>query len=114
MTTAAEGKVETSAVIEHLAEQIGDSIEKRRKTADPIPAVYSSGMRGNEKPPNQREKPKAKKTDEDGEERFTKDGKKVVTFKAAPRRKVAEVLAERDQTIADLTKRLEKLERKKK
>jgi hypothetical protein len=95
-------------VIGTLSEALGEQLEKQRKKAQPIPEVYSSGMRGKEKPPHLREKPKAKKpnADEEGEERFTKDGKRVVTFKAKPRVNASEQLASMQKQIDGLTKQL--------
>jgi hypothetical protein len=96
-------------VIGTLSEALGEQLEKQRKKAQPIPEVYSSGMRGKEKPPHLREKPKAAKkqnADEEGEERFTKDGKRVVTFKAKPRVNASEQLAAMQKQIDGLTKQL--------
>jgi hypothetical protein len=101
-------KAEQVDVVGSLASAIGEQMEKQRKKAEPIPEVYSSGMRGREKPPHLREKPKARqKSDEDkGEERFTKDGKRIVTFKAKPRANVSDQVAELQKQVADLTKKL--------
>jgi hypothetical protein len=95
-------------VIGALSEALGEQLEKQRKKAQPIPEVYSSGMRGKEKPPHLREtkKPAKKSAGEDGEERFTKDGKRVVTFKAKPRVNVSEQVAKLQKQVDDLTKQL--------
>lgn len=94
-------------VIGTLSTAIGEQLEKQRKNAQPIPDVYSSGMRGKEKPPHLREK-KEKKTDPNaGEERFTQDGKRVVTFKAKPQAKTADRIATLEKRIEELTKKLE-------
>jgi hypothetical protein len=96
-------------VIGTLSEALGEQLEKQRKKAQPIPEVYSSGMRGKEKPPHLREKPKAAKkanAEEDGEERFTKDGKRIVTFKAKPRVNVSDQVAKLQKQVDDLTKQL--------
>jgi hypothetical protein len=102
-------KEEQVDVIGTLSEALGEQLEKQRKKAQPIPEVYSSGMRGKEKPPHLREKPKAAKrpnAGEEGEERFTKDGKRVVTFKAKPRVNASEQLAAMQKQIDGLTKQL--------
>jgi hypothetical protein len=101
-------KEEQLDVIGTLSEALGEQLEKQRKKASPIPEVYSSGMRGKEKPPHLREtkKPAKKSAEEDGEERFTKDGKRVVTFKAKPRVNVSEQVAAMQKQIDGLTKQL--------
>jgi hypothetical protein len=95
-------------VIGTLSEALGEQLEKQRKKAQPIPDVYSSGMRGKEKPPHLREqkKPAKKQTEDDGEERFTKDGQRIVTFKAKPRVKVGDEIAAMRKEIADLRKQV--------
>ena len=95
-------------VIGTLSEALGEQLEKQRKKAQPIPDVYSSGMRGKEKPPHLREqkKPAKKQPEEDGEERFTADGKRVVTFKAKPKVKVGDQIAAMQKQIDGLTKQL--------
>jgi hypothetical protein len=95
-------------VIGTLSEALGEQLEKQRKKAQPIPEVYSSGMRGKEKPPHLREtkKPAKKSAEEDGEERFTKDGKRIVTFKAKPKAKVGDQIAAMQKQIDDLTAKL--------
>lgn len=95
-------------VIGTLSEALGEQLEKQRKKAQPIPEVYSSGMRGKEKPPHLREKPKAakKQSADEGEERFTKDGKRVVTFKAKPKVNASEQMAAMQKQIDGLTKQL--------
>ena len=108
-------KEEQVDVIGSLSEVLGEQLEKQRKKAQPIPEVYSSGMRGKEKPPHLREqkKPAKKQTEDEGEERFTKDGKRVVTFKAKPRVNVGQEVAELKKQVAELTKQLgEKTEKK--
>jgi hypothetical protein len=95
-------------VIGTLSEALGEQLEKQRKKAQPIPEVYSSGMRGKEKPPHLREQKKAAKkpAEDEGEERFTVDGKRVVTFKAKPKAKVGDQIAAMQKQIDGLTKQL--------
>lgn len=101
-------KAEQVDVVGSLASAIGEQMEKQRKKAEPVPEVYSSGMRGREKPPHLREKAEKKpKAGEDkGEERFTKDGKRIVTFKAKPRVNVSDQVAELQKQVTELTKKL--------
>ena len=95
-------------VIGTLSEALGEQLEKQRKKSQPIPDVYSSGMRGREKPPHLRDqkKPAKKQAEDDGEERYTEDGKRVVTFKAKPKVKVGDQLAAMQKEIAGLKKQL--------
>ena len=101
-------KEEQVDVLGSLSEVLGEQLEKQRKKAQPIPEVYSSGMRGKEKPPHLREakKPAKKSAEEDGEERFTKDGKRVVTFKAKPKVNLSEEVAQLRKQVGDLTTKL--------
>jgi hypothetical protein len=100
--------VEKTEIMDQLSESISEKLEERRKKTQPIPEVYSSGMRGGEKPPHLREKKKAKAAGEDApEERWTKDGKRVVTFKAKPKVRAADEIASLKEQVAQLTKRLD-------
>jgi hypothetical protein len=101
-------KEEQVDVIGTLSEALGEQLEKQRKKAQPIPEVYSSGMRGKEKPPHLREqkRPAKKQNADEGEERYTEDGKRVVTFKAKPKVKVGDEIAALKKQVADLTKRV--------
>jgi hypothetical protein len=101
-----------AAVIDVLSEAIGDKIEARRKASEKVDEVYSSGMRGKEKPPHLRERPKPAKKETETQEGYTREGKRVVTFKAKPRVNQAEQLTALQQQNAELVKRLEKLEGK--
>lgn len=95
-------------IVGTLGTVLSAELEKQAKKAQPIPEVYSSGMRGREKPPHLREqkKPKQRTSDDEGEERYTADGKRVVTFKAKPKMKVGDEIAGLKKQIADLTAKL--------
>ena len=101
-------KEEQVDVIGSLSEVLGEQLEKQRKRAQPIPEVYSSGMRGKEKPPHLREtkKPAKKQGEQEGQERFTADGKRVVTFKAKPKVNLSEEVAQLRKQVGDLTAKL--------
>ncbi len=97
-------------VIGTLSEALGEQLEKQRKKSTPIPEVYSSGMRGKEKPPHLREKPKPKKNPnvDEGEERFTADGKRIVTFKAKPAVKSSDRITALEKQVKELSDQLTK------
>jgi hypothetical protein len=100
-------KVDKPEVIKMLAESIGEQVEANRKKSEKVPEVYSSGMRGREKPPHLREKPAKKVDDNAPEERYDENGKRIVTFKAKPRVNQSKQIADLEKKVADLTKKLE-------
>lgn len=98
--------LDKSGVIETLAEAIGEQVETKRKASEKVPEVYSSGMRGREKPPHLREKPAKKKDENAPEERYDENGRRIVTFKAKPRISGAQQLEAMQKQIDDLKKQL--------
>lgn len=124
---ATELNLTSSDLIEELAENISSSIQKKQAAKSAIPDVYKSGMRGNEVPPQLRNKDtkgarkagfgkgidpkKVEKTqrgrnvanDDDDDEQ------KEVKFKASKVSK-SKIIKQQSKQIADLTKRLEALE----
>jgi hypothetical protein len=79
----------SSEVIEGLADQISESIERRRAAKNEVPEVYKSGMRGNEETPAARKLREAKEAREKLEAKGRKKG--VDPDKAARSRKAANI-----------------------
>jgi hypothetical protein len=65
------GNENSSNLIDTLAESLSERVEQKRKAAQPVPEIYSSGMRGTEKPPSQRQ---AKRTTRPTKEAWQEEG----------------------------------------
>lgn len=96
--------LENSELIEGLAETLGERIESKRKAREEVPAVYKSGMRGNEEPPAKRQEREAREkrekavadkkkgvrpgVDPDKARRSEEQGgKRKISFEAGPSKK---------------------------
>jgi predicted phosphodiesterase len=97
-------------VVSQLGDLITEKLAANAKKTTPIPEVYSSGMRGNEKPPHLREQKKNDKkvdskkkvVDDDGQEVDPKTGKRIVKFAARERTSLKDENAALKKEIAAL------------
>jgi hypothetical protein len=90
------------SILELLSDSIGENIAKRNAAKAPVPDVYKSGMRGNEKPPAQREAAADKKAKQ-ALNKGTANGKKEVAFTARERKSQKDKIADLEKQVADLT-----------
>lgn len=93
-------------VLDELTESIAERVAKRTAdAAKKIPDVYTSGMRGAEKPPHIREaeeRDKKAKAVAAKKKKDEADGKATVTFRAKPTVSNKEKIAALEKEVADM------------